>query len=213
MKKMTAFLLTAVMILSMSVTAFGATAYPSNDKIMLNNTVEYYMQPYRIDGNNYFQLRAVCGMLQRTVNEFDLNWYKAESKTVIQRQTKGMEIFTMAYDGVFRQTTATPVDALIEVDGETVTMQAYNIKGYNYFKLRDLADLIGFEVGWDSASKTVNIISPYGSVKNIVENVASSEENIVYTNEKVPLKSQYEQEDGSFAIPTVDGEVIHIYRD
>ena len=211
MKKIMALVLTAVMTLSMGVTAFGATAYPSNDKIKLNHTTEYYMQPYRIDGNNYFQLRAVCGMLQYTVNAFDLNWYRAESKTVIHTQTKGMDIFNMAFDGVFRQTTATPVDALIEVDGKEVTLQAYNIKGYNYFKLRDLADLIGFEVGWDAASKTVNIVSPYGSAPNIAEPIAVDEEKVVYSNAKVPLRSQYQQEDGSLAIPYGDGEVVNIY--
>ncbi len=165
MKKIIACFITAIMVYSMGTTAFGATAYPSNDKIMLNKTTEFYMQPYSINGYNYFKLRAVCGMLQGTVNEFDLNWNSNEGKTIIRKQPLETPIISMDYDGVFRQETAIPVDAVMEADGKTVTLQAYNIKGYNYFKLRDLADLIGFKVGWDASSKTVNLDAPYGFVQ------------------------------------------------
>ena len=157
MKKILAIIMTAVMTLSAGVTAFAATAYPSNDKIAVDGT-EFYMQPYTINGYNYFKLRAVCGILQGTPNEFDLNWNSGENKTVIWNGPLNMPIISMDYDGVFRNQTAHPVDAVMEVDGRDVTLQAYNINGYNYFKLRDLAELIGFEVGWNNATKTVNII-------------------------------------------------------
>ena len=52
----------------------------------------------------------------------------------------------------------------MQVNGEAVNPQAYNIDGYNYFKLRDLAYLlngttISFNVTWDSAKNAVNLIS------------------------------------------------------
>lgn len=52
----------------------------------------------------------------------------------------------------------------VQVNGEAVNPQAYNIDGYNYFKLRDLAYLlngttISFNVTWDSAKNAVNLIS------------------------------------------------------
>ena len=57
MKKMMAFLLTAVMVLSMGTTAFGAVAKPSSDKVTRNG-YEQNVQVYNIDGYNYFKLRG-----------------------------------------------------------------------------------------------------------------------------------------------------------
>lgn len=163
MKKMTAFLVTAVMTLSMGVTAFGARAYESDAKVSLNGEGSLYLQAYTIDGYTYFGLREVCAALQGTVNEFDLNWNSGNKTTIINRKTQGIPIISMSYIISYGEIKASPLDVTIQVDGQMVTMKAYNINGYNYFKLRDMADLIGFELGWNSASKTINIISPYGA--------------------------------------------------
>lgn len=55
----------------------------------------------------------------------------------------------------------------VQVNGEAVSPQAYNIDGYNYFKLRDVAYLLSgttasFNVTWDSAKNAVNLISGEG---------------------------------------------------
>lgn len=52
----------------------------------------------------------------------------------------------------------------VQVNGQSVSPQAYNIDGYNYFKLRDVAYLLrgtasAFNVTWDSAQNAVNIVS------------------------------------------------------
>ena len=49
-----------------------------------------------------------------------------------------------------------PKDAL-SLDGRTVDTQKYNIGGNNYFKLRDLAELLNFQVLWDNSSRTIRI--------------------------------------------------------
>ena len=46
----------------------------------------------------------------------------------------------------------------VAVNGQEIKMQAYNINGYNYFKLRDLGEVVGFEVNWLAAEKCVNIL-------------------------------------------------------
>lgn len=45
----------------------------------------------------------------------------------------------------------------VTVDGKEVKVEAYNIGGYNYFKLGDLAEQIGFGLAWDEATSTVQI--------------------------------------------------------
>ena len=52
----------------------------------------------------------------------------------------------------------------VQVNGAAVSPQAYNIDGYNYFKLRDVAYLLrgttsAFDVTWDSAQNAVDIVS------------------------------------------------------
>ena len=41
------------------------------------------------------------------------------------------------------------------VNGKAVTPQAYNVDGYNYFKLRDLVFALGFSVDWNADTMTM----------------------------------------------------------
>ena len=68
--------------------------------------------------------------------------------------------------------TATPSSDKVSVNGKLVSPQVYNIDGYNYFKLRDVAKSFAgsmgqFNVGWDSAAQKIKVErwTPYnGSV-------------------------------------------------
>lgn len=42
--------------------------------------------------------------------------------------------------------------------GEEQAVSAYNINGNNYFKLRDIAELLGVQVVWDAGTKTIELI-------------------------------------------------------
>lgn len=67
--------------------------------------------------------------------------------------------------------TAQPVNSSITVNEHPIALQAYNIDGDDYFKLRDLAMALNekgkqFNVAWDEANKAILIISkaPYSPV-------------------------------------------------
>jgi len=60
--------------------------------------------------------------------------------------------------------TVNPTTSKVLVNGKIVEFEAYNINGYNYFKLRDLAQAVNnteknFEVTWDAANNAINLIS------------------------------------------------------
>ena len=61
------------------------------------------------------------------------------------------------YEMNYGNRTAMPTDGKILFDDKEVTLKAYNIDGYNYYKLRDLGDVIGFKVGWNAAAKSIDI--------------------------------------------------------
>ena len=59
--------------------------------------------------------------------------------------------------------TAEPTWQPIFVDGQQVEMQAYNIAGHNYVKLRDMGKQVSFNVYWDAVNGCVQVESgkPY----------------------------------------------------
>jgi uncharacterized repeat protein (TIGR02543 family) len=66
---------------------------------------------------------------------------------------------------------AMPTTSTVLVDGMPREFEAYNIKGNNYFKLRDLAQAVNntvrnFEVTWDGINNAINLLSntPYTPV-------------------------------------------------
>ena len=42
-------------------------------------------------------------------------------------------------------------------DGQTVNVAAYNINGYNYFRLRDIAILLDFNVDWQGDGGVIEL--------------------------------------------------------
>ncbi|MFB0919711.1 MAG: stalk domain-containing protein [Oscillospiraceae bacterium] len=75
--------------------------------------------------------------------------------TIRQMQTGGS-----AQQGV----TASPSKAAVTINGSSVSFQAFNIGGNNYFKLRDLAAALNgsgkqFEVGYNSSSNAITLTS------------------------------------------------------
>lgn len=47
------------------------------------------------------------------------------------------------------------------VDGAPVQLEAYNIDGNNYVKLRDIGEAVGFNVYWDGSAIRINSGTPY----------------------------------------------------
>ena len=67
-------------------------------------------------------------------------------------------------DVVYFETEAVYSKADVKIDGERVTFEAYNIGGYTYFKLRDIAMALTdtnakFDTGWDPDNRIINIIT------------------------------------------------------
>ena len=55
------------------------------------------------------------------------------------------------------QKTAVITDSRIYLDGRETQLAAFNIGGYNYFKLRDIAKALDFSVTWDEKAGTIGI--------------------------------------------------------
>ncbi len=52
---------------------------------------------------------------------------------------------------------ASPTTNPIYVDGRQVTLDSYTINGYTYYKIRDLAEVLNFEVDYDTSNDSVQM--------------------------------------------------------
>jgi hypothetical protein len=80
----------------------------------------------------------------------------------------------------------------MSVDGEEVTVRAYNIGGNNYFKLRDIAYILAgtqkqFAVDWDGAANAIALTTgaPYAPVGGELENDGAGSVTPIPTASKV----------------------------
>lgn len=91
--------------------------------------------------------------------------------------------------------TAIPTASTVLVNGNSVSFEAYNINGSNYFKLRDLALILSgskaqFNVIWDGNARVISLISgqPYTPVggemsgKGTINKVAQANSSTVLVN-------------------------------
>lgn len=85
----------------------------------------------------------------------------------------------------------------IYVDGQQVELEAYNIGGNNYVKLRDVGKAVGFNVSWDGSAVQIDSDAPYED-----DTKASPAPTAAQASATVTLPA-----DGSKYIPKV-GDVI-----
>lgn len=130
---------------------------PSVAKISVDgNLVD--VSGYNVNDSNYYKIRDLAMILRSTSKRFNVVWDDSLGTINIVSGVKYTivggelsDITGMAIPDVELNQSA------IYVNGNPVTLTAYNIAGNNYFKIRDIADLIGFEIGWDNGSQTITI--------------------------------------------------------
>lgn len=158
MKKVWSILITFV--LTISTLCFSATA-ASGTKIKVDGEV-VSLVAYNIKDNNYFKLRDIANVLKGTDAHFDVLWNaeKGAIELVSDCDYSTNEELTKEK---FETPEIVPSTAKIYKDGNLVLLNAYNINGNTFFKLRDLADVIDFGVNWiqDEAIIEINSSESY----------------------------------------------------
>ena len=132
------------------------TAEKSKSRVTVNGkTVD--VAGYAVNGSNYYKIRDIAMVLRTTNCKFNVEWDSKRNSIAVETGVK--YIIT---GGELDDDNSTLLDisentAPIYVDGKESTLTAYTINESNYFKIRDLADMIGFNVEWDAATDTVVI--------------------------------------------------------
>ncbi len=155
----------AIFCCAFSTTAIGAdaiTATKTTSGVLVDGVPQSF-NAYNINGHNYFKLRDIAYILNRTDKQFAVVWNEEQNAiylTTGQGYTAvGGEMQAVA-GGAAK--TAALTDSWIYLNSKEVYITAYNINDNNYFKLRDLGGYLDFGVDWDGSADTIKISSTKG---------------------------------------------------
>lgn len=138
------------------------SAVCSGDPLYVDG-VQQYPGVYKIGGNNYFKLRDLAYLLNGTAKQFEVSYDEATQSVTI---TSGLPYTRVGSEMVPIQVSvprpAVPSRNTIYINGVRQDLTVYNVDGNNYFKLRDLAGILDFYVGYDNATQTVSVSTAQG---------------------------------------------------
>ncbi len=159
-RKITAALCAVLSVTLASAAAASPKVAVSDHKFMVNGKA-VTPQAYNVDGYNYFKLRDVAYLLSDTTAPFNVTWTPSQSSVINL-------ISGQKYQKVGGELSASTLSSLkvsastfkVLLNGSAVSFRGYLINDNNYYSIADIADAIGFEAGWDNATRTVRLTTP-----------------------------------------------------
>lgn len=123
------------------------------------NSAECKAEAYNIGGYNYFKLRDLATLLNGTNSQFSVVYDDARRTVVIVTGSAYTSVGGELATGKDNSASVVKSTQSVEINGKTVELTAYNLGGSNFFKLRDLADALGFDVDYDQTTNTAVVTS------------------------------------------------------
>jgi len=134
-----------------------AIAKPTKSNVLVNG-LPVKFEAYNINYNNYFKLRDLASVLSGSANNFEVTWDEVNQViNLVRGQAYTPVGGELTVGGNLADISAKLNESKIFVDGAEVDLAAYTINGNNYFKLRDVGEVMGFDVTWDEATQTIGI--------------------------------------------------------
>jgi len=140
--------------------ASAATAEPTAAKVLIDGK-DVAFEAYEIDGYNYFKLRDLAMALNGSEKQFQVGWDEdnnAISLTTGEAYTPAGNELSVSDKPASKQ--AAPTASKVYINGKEVAFTAYTIDDLNYFKLRDIGEVINFFVGWDEDANSISLDTP-----------------------------------------------------
>lgn len=139
----------------------------SYNKTISVNGENYLVPLYNVNNDNYIKLRDLAYMLNYSTNQFDVLYDQEKDAINIKKDSQytvtGSEM-TFINDPDINISLN---ESSLYVDYENVFIESYNINDTNYFKLRDLSSVIGFNFNFNE--NNIMITTIIISTKNNVE--------------------------------------------
>lgn len=123
-------------------------------KIYLNGK-EVRLDAYNINYNNYFKLRDIADLLNDTGNKFSIS--VSSGQIHVRTGEAYLPVGGECVIGADRSATCVVSSWNLMVNGEARYLKCYNLGQNNYFQIRELGALLGFDVAFDAVTSSVQI--------------------------------------------------------
>lgn len=162
MKKKFLFIILAIVIMAMPMTAIAVDSVEVAEDIIAKPSGKYVkldgediiMNAYLIKGSNYVKLSDIAGVLKETKAKFALDGNK-----ITKGEAYGEE-YVAPEAPLSEDKTAIPTEEEFTLaDGKTFKLEGYKIDEDNYFRIRDLGKELEFGVAYDWTKNTILIDS------------------------------------------------------
>lgn len=113
------------------------------------------MEAYNIRDNNYFKLRDVCMSLTQAGFPINVTWDGAKNAINLVTGEEYAEVGgeMKINDGANRE--ALLSNSAVYLDGQEISLKAYNIEGNNFFMLRDLCKALDIFIERDAEAQAI----------------------------------------------------------
>lgn len=186
-KKLMGILTAGIMISSL---VSNSLAIENSDENIFVEGTKINLAGVKQDGFNFFRIRDVAEALKNTNAKFDISYDQKKRAVVIET---GKDYKPVKIENPKITSKAVKDDVVIEVDKSLTHLEVVNVEGYNYFRLRDLGVIVGFQVEYEKETKSVKIVpleNRYADsekdMKNRVEALKDSKTPIIYGRDNCP---------------------------
>ncbi|MPM77911.1 hypothetical protein SDC9_124920 [bioreactor metagenome] len=132
-------------------------AKPNTSSVLINGK-KVDFESYNIDGFNYFKLRDIALALKDTGKGFEVEWDGNKNSVSMKSYSSYTQVggeLSLPESYLNKQALVSTV--LLYLDQQGINLNAYNIDGNNYFKLRDVARTFDFNVNWNQELQTISV--------------------------------------------------------
>lgn len=112
---------------------------------------------YTVNDSNYFKVRDIAMLVRNTDSKFNVEWDSNLEAIMINTGEDYVVIGGELSGEIDKNMDVVENSTPIYVDGRLRAITAYNINGSSYFKIRDIADAVGFDIKWDGNTQTISI--------------------------------------------------------
>lgn len=121
------------------------------------NGKQFALESYQIDENNYIKLRDLAYLLNGTTKQFDVSWDNVAHAIVLTTNRAYTPIGGELTVGKNKPKVAVRNAAPIVWNTLPVDIRTYNMDGTTYVKLRDVARILNYYIGWDAKQQLLVI--------------------------------------------------------
>lgn len=206
MKKRIIFILLALIITVMPMTAIATNNVEVSEEIIIKPSGKYVkldgkdiiINAYLLKGANYVKLEDIAGLMKDTKAEFSIEKTAATTELIPGGKYEGA--YTAPTEALAEDKGAKPSEHKVTVDGKVLDTIGLTIDGADYFKIRDIGKAVGFGVAYDWTKNTIlldsenvniedyKVVEEFDAVVNEIETNAGVQKVsfIIYGFEECP---------------------------